>query len=467
MRAVRISRRRGWRAAAVLAAGAALAFAAGPLAAAPATVTGAAVATQTTAEPAALALAHDHGLSLAAAAVRVARQGDQAALAGMLEAKYPHTYAGSWVDQDHGGLLVSRFTHAPADFTALAATFHLTGNAVLGEPARYSLAALERAQAKVLIHRAHLEAVSTSLDLVHDRVLFHSKKLASSSLRAAAQTLNTADPSLIQFDSNYHAAVPLSACAENALLEPGCTQPIRSGQLIKDQTPGLPAGACTLGYNVTSRSDGKRYVLTDGHCVVDDGDPLNDTAPWGARNNINQTGRFGVVHSAQYSSPSGPADWALIHVDNSILTEPDIYVQASTDNNPARNTTRNENYAITGIGGTVVNQYYCKMGSSGGTGCGQVLETGVGNQVDPTHYITNMAFVAQTAIYGPGGYRLACQGDSGGPVFSGHLGYGLVESGALGSEAGHAPNGALCYFDYYYTGLTAALNTMNVNLTLG
>lgn len=459
MRAVRISRRRGRHAAAVLVIGAAVAFAAGPLAAAPAAVSGPAAATQTTAEPAALALAHDHGISLGDAAVRIARQDDQAIFAGVLQAKYPNSYAGSWVDQDHGGLLVSRFTHAPADFAELAATYHLTGNAVLGEPARYSLAALERAQAKALTHRAHSEPVSTSLDLVNNRVLLHSKTLASSTLRAAAQVINAADPDLIQFDSNYRAAVPLNACAENTAYEPGCTQPIRGGQLIADLTAG---GWCTLGYNVTSRSDGKRYVLTDGHCVVDD--PVNDTAPWGARNNVNQTGRFGVVHSAQFST-NGPSDWALIHVDNSILTEPDIYVQASTDHNAARDTTRDENYAVSGIGGTVVNQYYCKMGASGGTGCGQVLETGAGTWVDSTHYITNMAFVAQSAIYGPGGYRLACAGDSGGPVFSGHLGFGLVEAGA--SQGPNAPNGQPCFYDYYYTGLTAALNTMNVNLTLG
>ena len=278
VRAIRLSRRRGWHAAAVLVTVPALAFAAGPLASAPAAVSGPAAATQTTAEPAALALAHDHGISLTDAAARIARQDDQASFAGTLEARYPNSYAGSWVDQDHGGLLISRFTHAPADFVVLAATFHLTGNAVLGEPARYSVAALERGQAKVLTHRAHLEPVSTSLDLVRNRVLFHSAKPASTSLRNAAQALNSTDPSLIQFDSNYHAAVPLSACAENSLLEPGCTQPIRSGQLIQDLY-GLDQGTCTLGYNVTSRSDGKRYVLTDGHCVVED--VLNDTASWG------------------------------------------------------------------------------------------------------------------------------------------------------------------------------------------
>jgi hypothetical protein len=61
--------------------------------------------------------------------------------------------------------------------------------------------------------------------------------------------------------------VPNLSPEKTACSLPYCDRPLRGGVWIGYTVQGVTP-ACTAGFNVTSRSDGKRYLLTAGHCVA-------------------------------------------------------------------------------------------------------------------------------------------------------------------------------------------------------
>lgn len=243
---------------------------------------------------------------------------------------------------------------------------------------------------------------------------------------------------------------PETTCASGA---PFCDRPLRGGVELGNTR------ACTAGFNVTSRSDGKRYVLTAGHCV-------GNTSWYTKANLFGAWNEIGPEHNMQFwytGRDTGiiraktPSYW-----QQSPFPGPTIWI----DDIPGTHA-QNNNYYIgqeaNAIAGTVV----CITGGGGYgdypydserrmfwhgtpyqsyTWCGSVIvpsET-VAYDADPAQTVYNLV---RTNICTWGGM-------SGGPVFKWNVAYGTW-SGKLCS-AGYQ-------MGWYYPSILAE-NDLNVDI---
>lgn len=402
-------------------------------------------------DPAAVALSQAQGVSLTDASERISRQAAQSALVDALSATYPSSFAGAWIDQANAGRLIIRFVSTPTDLASLLDQFGLAGNVLVGEPATFSLATLDSLQSSLDNSLRGAKYASAVDPKVNELVFRGAPGGISASLLSIVNQLVADHPGVMKVvlnDSTVPTLAPASSCAEDASAEPGCSQPFRGGQKI---TIGSAGGEfCTLGFSTASDSDSKPYSITAGHCLADI--PVG-TAIY-ALNGAGQTNPYAANWNHSFVVNSSH-DWGIVALNSGLQQEGDVYVQATSGSRP---TTRNENYAINGVSGTIVGDFYCKSGASGGTACGQVDAVGVTNTSgsDP---ITNLAEVGQG---GTGHYT--CKGDSGGPVYAGNRGVGLVQSIDVDAPAGTAPNGQQCFYIWYYVSLNSALNDMHVHL---
>lgn len=400
-------------------------------------------------DPAALALSQAQGVSLTDASERISRQAAQSALIDALGVAYPSSFAGAWIDQANAGRLVVRFVSTPADLASQLDQFGLTGNVIVGEPATFSLATLNALQATLdarLLGAKYTSAVDPKIN----QLVFRGAPggLSASSLSIVDQLAEGHSGAVkrVLNDPTVPTLSPASSCAEDSLAEPGCSQPFRGGQKIAQGVE-----FCTLGFSTASNSDNKPYSITAGHCLKDI--PVGTTIY--ALNAVGQTNPYATYWNHSFVINTSH-DWGIVALNSGLQEEGDVYVQATNDG--VRATTRNENYAINGVSGTVIGQFYCKTGASGGTACGQVDQTGVTN-TSSSDSITNLAEIGQL-----GTGRYTCRGDSGAPVYAGNQGVGMVQSIDLNAPAGTAPNGQACFYTWYYVSLNSALNDMHVHL---
>jgi hypothetical protein len=243
------------------------------------------------------------------------------------------------------------------------------------------------------------------------------------------------------------------SCGTDSTGEQVCTFPLRGGTRIRSADSGE---GCSTGVNAYSRLDGRKYMITAGHCFH----PYQQTADVPDQTVWNNIGLsdfvdgIGIYHRSAYG---GSKDWGDIAIYSSVSREAAIDVEASTGTRP---TTDNPDYPIHGSGGTTVGAYYCKSGATAGTGCGQVIAVNQPNTDDESG----------VTITGLGEINLihsssrSCNGDSGGPVFAGGIVYGFLVS--ADQPDGTAPNGAQCYDYMYYVGITAVLNDLSLNLNV-
>jgi hypothetical protein len=238
------------------------------------------------------------------------------------------------------------------------------------------------------------------------------------------------------------------SCGTNFTGEQVCTFPLRGGTRIRDNDTGE---GCSTGVNAYSRLDGRKYVISAGHCFQSD---VPDQTIW---NNIGLEDFVDAIGTYHRSAYGGTKDWGDVAISSSVSREAAIDVEASTGTRP---TTANPDYPIHGSGGTTPGAYYCKSGATAGTGCGQVIAVNQSNTDSETNVtITNLGEI--NLIHSS---SRSCKGDSGGPVFAGGIVYGFLVSAA--QPDGTAPNGAQCYDYMYYVGITAVLNDLNLNLNV-
>lgn len=211
---------------------------------------------------------------------------------------------------------------------------------------------------------------------------------------------------------------------------PNCDRPLRGGVRI-----GTSRG-CTAGYNARSRSDGKYYVLTAGHCLY------NDANTWYAWTSTGSPQKIGVRHNWVLG---GSGDTGIVRNWVAYWAGPPlpiaaIFVPYSFDTpNP------NENYGIGGVSYSSVNLPVClTSGFQVATGfyadCGVVTEL-------------NVQGISEGVIVRYLGRASYCSGGgaSGGPIFKSNRAYG-THVGRLGA----------C--DSLYQGANGAQNLLNVNI---
>ena len=186
-----------------------------------------------------------------------------------------------------------------------------------------------------------------------------------------------------------------------------------------------------------SRTDGKYYLFTAGHCVRDvqlDG----GTGSWSAFFPDGTTHVIGSAHNFIYDTRG---DMAILNINNPVGWSPlpEVLVTASPTN-----TIDDISYSISGDSLSVIGQRICMSGAKTGTSCGTVTKLGVTRTYNDGVTVTYL---------GEANY-CAQKGDSGGPVFASNTAYGL-------ESAGNPFNAC----DNFYQGIRASENAMNVNVT--
>jgi hypothetical protein len=151
-----------------------------------------------------------------------------------------------------------------------------------------------------------------------------------------------------------------AACVRGGEPNPNtwCDAPIRGGV-------GISAGdgRCSAGFNVRSRSDGVRYLLTSGHCGR--GDLL-----WETRNADSTVRPVGHEHRA-INDARGDAMIIRLSSQHQSAQRPWVFVTGGSG------TTRDESYLIHRIGATSIGMSVCMTGRRDGTQCGTVTDNDV------------------------------------------------------------------------------------------
>jgi hypothetical protein len=252
---------------------------------------------------------------------------------------------------------------------------------------------------------------------------------ATGSLSAAQQTM------VAQARLRYGAMLQVYTYTERPQLDdcfyPGtviCDPPLRAG--IHVNPPG-----CTLGFLARSRSDGKLYAFTAGHCVYN----RASSTIYSTLFTDNSVHNIGPMHNYVFGRLG---DAAILRVTNEEGWRARAWVSVvdSVANGGVAGTEFNDQYPIRRDGASRIGMRVCHSGIAVRTSCGKVLALGVAHTYNSGRTVRGMA----KTNYCRG------RGDSGGPVYASGTAYGLhgAGSGCTG----------------YYQGIRAAENLMNVNV---
>ena len=357
---------------------------------------------------------------------RLMLQREAPRLNNQLAEQFPDSFAGTWIDQDHGGVLVVGTTQPKAMTDALA-----------GEPLRdhmkivsvkYPRRNLE--QTATLLQTRLAPSIEVTVDDVHDRVVVYGTSLPS---RFSALAGTGIDPGMVVFTPAVQSPEP-AACTRAT-----CSPPIRGGVAItmanedKNHNP-IPVAGCTSGFDVAG-SNGWHYVLTAGHCFLEVGANFSLIgSTWLGQKDSRLT-------SDQYPQDGAIMPFRVIGSTNYVNT----WEPAGSPKNRVF-TAKNALYPITGmytfdqIG---VGWVVCAEGATRGTNCGTVHDKDTGG------IRTDICVQA---------------GDSGGPLYS------QVDQRAYGVTQG-ADNASKCYTGNlsWFSPLSKifAMATANTGITFG
>lgn len=355
-----------------------------------------------------------YGVSQAEAERRIKLQEAASAFNEFATASFSKTYGGLWIDQQVGQVVIAG---AARDLDALsreAAGQGLTG--VRTVAVARSIAALLDLREE--LQRAAGSSLLSYLDIKQNRIALADPQLPepAAAFRAKHADAFVTDPQL--------STVRLQACQF-----PYCDAPLRAGVGIIPK--GYTSFQCTNAFNVRSKSDGKYFSLTAGHCV--------DSFPgytWQTRFATGAYHDLGARHNDTYPG----VDAAIVNLLNPTGWSPGPRVVVWG----GKGLTQNDNYGISGQGVAAYGATVCHSGAKSGSKCGtaEQFNVTVGNSTGTVG--VKMA-----------GGRCTEGGDSGGPWWANGRAYGI-------HTAGTDPTLATCMS--YYTRVDDAMNGLNVRL---
>ena len=367
---------------------------------------------------------------------RLRLQGDVDALDRRMAAALPNQYAGVWMDQGHGGVLVAAATDPERLRAVVARLPHRDEIQVV--PARYSLRELKR------VHGQTQRAISTA------------GSTASAVVDVPANSVTVwADPDALTPAVARLAGGPVRVTTREAgittqCIPSDCDPPMRGGlavDMVATRT-GPPLAACTSGFNLTNAA-GDLFITLAGHCFT-----KNPTAQF-ARHNGRAVGkRTGAVFNDVY-----PLDYAIAPASRKPhwfppgLPRNTVYFQCVAPSpSPCADVNNNPLFAITGLrsySNVTLGLVVCMSGASPltieqGTRCGEVLAKDGGIK-------TNICVK---------------QGDSGSPLFDQitRQAIGLAQRAGAGSPTlGICKPVAEQSYTSFFSPLSAALSDANMN----
>ncbi|MEV1247807.1 S1 family peptidase [Nonomuraea sp. NPDC049750] len=206
-------------------------------------------------------LTRKYGISVDEAMRRLELQRTSGALHTVLARDHADTYAGSWIDQENGGVLVIASTAAEALVPALSAV--PDRNHVRVVAARHSLKELKAKAADVGARLGLTPEQAPVINEQKNRVELHNQ--AAAAVRGSAGRLATAG------DLDVTVIDPPTITPQRGPCEiQACFPPMRGGlrlDLYDVNYNKLKGDFCTSGFNVKG-SNGWKYTLTAGHCLI-------------------------------------------------------------------------------------------------------------------------------------------------------------------------------------------------------
>jgi hypothetical protein len=357
-------------------------------------------------DPAVTSLAKDSGLSIDEARRRIGWQHPASEMGEELQRELGERFGGMWLHEAGGGRvkvgIVGGTTSAAAAQTRATARRWQLGAVTDVVAVQTSFAQLVRdiTWLAPAIHAANppeRARLSTAIQVSNNRVVLrvpsgtalstaqHATVEAASQRLGARLTLET-----------WSGRVDRQACGW--LERFNCDPPLRGG--VKTYLAG-ERPQCTTAFFARSRSDGKPYMMTAGHCGIE-GTHMYAYQP---RTGIHH--HIGPVHnSVGYPGPVAPDwnDFAIISINNADGWNPRniVFVHESSD------TVRDPEYAITGTSTTDEGTRVCISGATSGTDCGPAVEV---------YWEGRPGLIRAQYCSDPG--------DSGSPIYSNHLARGI------------------------------------------
>jgi streptogramin lyase len=215
-----------------------------------------------------------------------------------------------------------------------------------------------------------------------------------------------------------------------------CDLPVRGGEFIY----GGPFGGnlyeiCSAAFRANGY-DGRKYILTAGHCAKENSGNGNPIWSWIAQDPSGNSHSIGTLSQWHYPGK----DWAKIDATGSWADTPPwptilAYWGATQE------------YPVVGEAKSYKGQTLCHIGANTGASCGIVREEGVNVEYDDGNKLNSMFEVVGQGLALGGG-------DSGGPVIANNIALGITSGGFS------AYSNAILYF----SDITAATSELNVNI---
>jgi hypothetical protein len=384
-------------------------------------------------------------------------QASRVDLVGQLEEELGQSYASLWFDNANGEFVVPVAT---AD-SGRAATQAIEGaveqelsSAALGsdyrtEVVRYSSEELEAGQKKLDEELAPLfeeGVVQTAIDPEDNAVEVLVASGASAASLAEVET-SVADAG-VEVKLARSAAESFGASSDACIGSPRtCDLPVRGGEEMWSEEEFVSEGTlvsaiCTTGFRANGY-DGRKYILTAGHCAKKYEIPGGETL-WGWFTSDTTAHRHSIGSIAQWHYPG--KDWAKIDATGTWADTPpwptEVAYWGSTDE-----------YPVVGEARAYVGETVCHVGAATGASCGTVVKenaTPLYDEGSPSEAQMNSMFKVE------GSGLLAGKGDSGGPVIAGNIAVG-IDSGARWENLPHETV-------VYFSDVTEATAELNVNI---
>lgn len=387
------------------------------------TVTPTATAQPAPVDPAASFLMSRYDIDLAEANARLAIQDRVVDLQDALDEAFGDNYGGAWIDQAGGGSLgIGVRPGQLAQVQQLTAQYGVTRVRVV--PVARTLRMLDGIRGELRTRVAGSVGLSVGgLYTPTNQVNLVVGDGASTASQTAAANLQREYGGALRVVSA--AGVPRTAACVTGEFNVYCDAPLRGGVGINANT------SCSAAFNVRSRTDGVRYLLTAGHC--------NAGGTWTTRFANGETHVIGPRHNSYYNADG---DAMIIRLNNPSGWNPKPWVFVTGSDG----TTRNEGYGIARDGSTTIGMAVCMTGQRDGTQCGEVIDNDTGGAGGVRH----VAQVDGGCIRG---------GDSGGAVYKSGTAYGIVHGGYFPGG-----NNNVCSITWLYQGVRGAMSKLNVRL---
>jgi hypothetical protein len=364
------------------------------------------------ADPAAQYLMARYNVSREEADRRLVLQQDAAELDERLAARHGPVFAGLWIDQQNGRVVVAA-TERSREFEQDSQLAH--GGEVHHVVAHRTAESLQRKQAELRNLLASGQAVALNLEQNQIDVFTAGMPLPERAEEYMSRTPEAFTRSDIAVNDR-----------PEACLFPYCDAPLRAGVGI------TVSGTlqCTSAFNVKSKSDNKPYIMTAGHCV----DAFAASTVWGTRFANGEAHNIGPRHNDTFPS----VDAAILRIDNPSGWNP----AATTVVWAANGLSQNDAYSIQDYAVAALNAVVCHSGATTRSKCGTVREL----SYDTTYGASDVVVVEPDAC--------TDGGDSGGPWWANARAYGI-----------HSGSGSRTYGCVsYYTRIDTAMSGLGVRL---